>query len=114
MKKNHLNKKLCYGNRCFYFGGCSRDSYFFECVQRSVQVNSQNTVRINVQRQSEHLRTILDINYQYLNEISSAMGRSEELFQKKIKNDWYPFMKKQTWRGLLLLIRMEMHTTTME
>ena len=30
MKKNHFElKKLCYGNRCFYFGGCSRDSYFF-------------------------------------------------------------------------------------
>lgn len=40
---------------------------FFECVQRAVQVNSQNTLKINVQRQSEHLRTILDINYQYLN-----------------------------------------------
>ena len=52
---------------------------FFECVQRAVQVNSQNTLKINVQRQSEHLRTILDINYQYLNEIASAMGRSEEL-----------------------------------
>lgn len=37
---------------------------FFECVQRAVQVNSQNTLKINVQRQSEHLRTILDINYQ--------------------------------------------------
>ena len=45
---------------------------FFECVQRAVQVNSQNTLKINVQRQSEHLRTILDINYQYLNEIASA------------------------------------------
>lgn len=59
----------------------------FSSVQRAVQVNSQNTLKINVQRQSEHLRTILDINYQYLNEIASAMGRSEELFQKKIKND---------------------------
>ena len=38
----------------------------------------------------------------------------KNFFQKKIKNDWYPFMKKQTWRELLLLIRMEMHTTTME
>lgn len=58
---------------------------FFECVQRAVQVNSQNTLKINVQRQSEHLRTILDINYQYLNEIASAMGRSEELFSEENK-----------------------------
>lgn len=87
---------------------------FFECVQRAVQVNSQNTLKINVQRQSEHLRTILDINYQYLNEIASAMGKSEELFSEENKEQLYLFMKRQTWRGLLLLIRMEMHTTTME
>lgn len=40
---------------------------FFECVQRAVQVNSQNTLKINVQRQSEHLRTILDIIANLLN-----------------------------------------------
>lgn len=115
MKKNHFElKNYVMATGVFILAVVAGILIFFECVQRAVQVNSQNTVRINVQRQSEHLRTILDINYQYLNEISSAMGRSEELFQKKIKNDWYPFMKKQTWRELLLLIRMEMHTTTME
>ena len=77
-------------------------------------MNSQNTLKINVQRQSEHLRTILDINYQYLNEIASAMGKSEELFSEENKEQLISFMKRQTWRGLLLLIRMEMHTTTME
>lgn len=77
-------------------------------------MNSQNTLKINVQRQSEHLRTILDINYQYLNEIASAMGRSEELFSEENKERLVSIYEKQTWRGLLLLIRMEMHTTTME
>ena len=30
-------------------------------------------------RQSEHLRTIFDINYQYLNEIAWQIGKSEPL-----------------------------------
>lgn len=67
---------------------------FFECVQRAVQVNSQNTLKINVQRQSEHLRTILDINYQYLNEIASAMGKSEELFSEENKEQLISIYEK--------------------
>lgn len=60
---------------------------FFECVQRAVQVNSQNTLKINVQRQSEHLRTILDINYQYLKRLPLQWENQKNFFQKKIKNN---------------------------
>lgn len=86
MKKNHFElKNYVMATGVFILAVVAGILIFFECVQRAVQVNSQNTVRINVQRQSEHLRTILDINYQYLNEISSAMGRSEELFSEENK-----------------------------
>ena len=83
MKKNHFElKNYVMATGVFILAVVAGILIFFECVQRAVQVNSQNTVRINVQRQSEHLRTILDINYQYLNEISSAMGRSGYCFNK--------------------------------
>lgn len=59
---------------------------FFGCVQRSVAVNSREIVMTNVSRQSEYLKTILDIHYQYLNEIASEMGKSEELFSRENKD----------------------------
>ena len=58
---------------------------FFECVQRSIQEKSQKTMMTNVSRQSEHLRTILDIHYQYLNEIAVTVGKSDELFSESNK-----------------------------
>lgn len=86
MKKNHFElKNYVMATGVFILAVIAGILIFFECVQRAVQVNSQNTLKINVQRQSEHLRTILDINYQYLNEIASAMGRSEELFSEENK-----------------------------
>lgn len=58
---------------------------FFTYVQRSVKENSQKTMMTNVSRQSEHLRTILDIHYEYLNEIAAEMGKSDELFSESNK-----------------------------
>ena len=86
MKKNHFElKNYVMATGVFILAVVAGILIFFECVQRAVQVNSQNTLKINVQRQSEHLQTILDINYQYLNEIASAMGKSEELFSEENK-----------------------------
>ncbi len=55
---------------------------FFGCVQASVGKNSKQTMMNNVSRQSEHLRTILSIHYQYLNEIAEEMSKEEELFSQ--------------------------------
>ncbi len=52
---------------------------FFTGVQRSVEKNSQTTMMNNVTRQSEHLRTILGIHYQYLNELADQMGQESTL-----------------------------------
>ena len=56
---------------------------FFAAVQHSVEKNSQKTMMNNVTRQSEHLRTILSIHYEYLNELASEMGQSEDLCTQK-------------------------------
>lgn len=52
---------------------------FFAQVQYSVQKNSQRTMMNNVTRQSLHLRTILGIHYEYLNELADEMGKSNDL-----------------------------------
>ena len=55
---------------------------FFGYVQSSVRKNSRQTMMNNVSRQSQHLRTILSIHYQYLNEIAEEMAKEEELFSQ--------------------------------
>ena len=74
MKKNHFElKNYVMATGVFILAVVAGILIFFECVQRSVQVNSQNTVRINVQRQSEHLRTIFYFNYNFLIDFSSEL-----------------------------------------
>ena len=86
MKKSHFEmKNYVAATSIFILAVVAGILVFFGCVQRSVQVNSQRTLKTNVERQSEHLRTILDINYQYLDEIASAVGKSEELFSEENK-----------------------------
>lgn len=55
---------------------------FYSGVQHSIKTNSQEKISINVSRQSEHLRTIFDINYQYLNEIAWQIGKSDSLISQ--------------------------------
>lgn len=56
---------------------------FFFCIKRSVEQRSKNTMRNNVVRQSEHLRTILDIQYDYLNGLAEEIGKTDHLLAKK-------------------------------
>lgn len=56
---------------------------FFFCIKRSVEQRSKNTMRNNVVRQSEHLRTILDIQYDYLNALAEEIGKTDHLLVKK-------------------------------
>lgn len=55
---------------------------FYSGVQHSIAKNSQERISTNVSRQSEHLRTIFNINYQYLNEIAWQIGKSEPLISQ--------------------------------
>ena len=76
---------------------------FFTCVQQAVEVNSQEIMMTDVSRQSEHMRTILDIHYQYLNEIASEMGKSDQLFSEENK-ERLVFLHEQTELERMALI----------
>ena len=57
-------------------------SIFFNVVQASVEKNSRETLITNVTQQSEHLNTILNINYSYLNVLAQELSKSEDLFSE--------------------------------
>ena len=56
---------------------------FFYCIQRSVEHRSQKMMMNNVSRQSVHLRTILNIQYAYLNGFAEEIGKSDQLLDQK-------------------------------
>lgn len=58
---------------------------FLFSVQNSIESSSQDTIKTNVSRQSEHVWSILDIHYGYLNGIAAEMGKSEELMSESNK-----------------------------
>ena len=57
-------------------------SIFSNVVQSSVEKNSSETLITNVTQQSEHLNTILNINYSYLNVLAQELSKSEDLFSE--------------------------------
>ncbi|WP_295756854.1 sensor domain-containing diguanylate cyclase [uncultured Holdemanella sp.] len=57
-------------------------SIFFNVVQSSVEKNSRETLITNVTQQSEHLNTILNINYSYLNVLAKELSKSKDLFSE--------------------------------
>lgn len=57
-------------------------SIFFNVVQSSGEKNSSETLITNVTQQSEHLNTILNINYSYLNVLAQELSKSEDLFSE--------------------------------
>lgn len=57
-------------------------SIFFNIVQSFVEKNSRETLITNVVRQSEHLNTILNINYSYLNVLAQELSKSQDLFSE--------------------------------
>ena len=57
-------------------------SIFFNVVQSSVEKNSREILITNVTQQSEHLNTILNINYSYLNVLAKELSKSKDLFSE--------------------------------
>lgn len=76
---------------------------FFFCIKRSVEQRSKNMMRNNVVRQSEHLRTILDIQYDYLNGLAEEIGKTDHLLSKK-NMDLIKSIAKHTDFGAIALI----------
>lgn len=52
---------------------------FFVCAEYSISENSQNTIRATVTRQSEHLHSILELHYQYLQIIADQIGETDDI-----------------------------------
>lgn len=52
---------------------------FFVCAQYSISENSQEIVRTTVTRQSEHLRSILGLHYQYLQMMADQIGETDDI-----------------------------------
>lgn len=52
---------------------------FFVSIRKQVEKNSRDTLMVNVTRQSEHLKEVFDIHFQYLNAIAECIGQDEEL-----------------------------------
>ena len=69
---------------------------FFYGIQRSVEKRSQKTMMNNVSRQSEHLKSILNLQYQYLDGIAEEIGQSGQLLSKK--NTGEKQRKKIQWK----------------
>lgn len=59
---------------------------FFYGIQRSVEKRSKTTMMNNVSRQSEHLKTILNLQYQYLDGVAEEIGKSGQLISKNNTN----------------------------
>lgn len=59
--------------------------FFFVAAQKTIDSSSQERMKAHVTRQSEHLRTILNIHYSYLEGIAEKMGESDELLSKENK-----------------------------
>lgn len=55
---------------------------FFNGVSIAVENNSRKILITNVVRQSEHLNTILNIHYSYLNGLAQELSKSRDLFSE--------------------------------
>lgn len=63
--------------------------FFLSWLQQDVEVSSRKTVATNVERQSYHLKSVLDIQFNYLTGMASYMGEGEDLFCQENKRPEY-------------------------
>lgn len=55
---------------------------FFVCVQKAVDVNSRKTLITNISRQSEHLNSILEVHFQFLDAIAREISETDDLLSE--------------------------------
>ena len=68
--------------------------FFYVVAQKTIDSSSQERMKTNVARQSEHLRTILNIHYSYLEGVAEKIAESNELMNEENKGSTYCFSKK--------------------
>lgn len=59
--------------------------FFYVVAQKTIDSSSQERMKTNVARQSEHLRTILNIHYSYLEGVAEKIAESNELMNEENK-----------------------------
>ena len=69
--------------------------FFLSWLQQDVEVSSRKTVATNVERQSYHLKSVLDIQFNYLTGMASYMGEGEDLFCQENKRLIQSIVKEQ-------------------
>lgn len=69
--------------------------FFLSWLQQDVELNSRKTVATNVERQSYHLKSVLDIQFNYLSGMASYMGEREDLFCQENKRLIQSIVKEQ-------------------
>ncbi len=69
--KNYLG-----GIYAFVFAIAASIIVFFICAQNAIDENSQNTMKNDVSRQSEHLYSVLETHFQYLNVVAAQIGKA--------------------------------------
>ena len=53
--------------------------FFLSWLQRDVEISSRKAVATNVERQSYHLKSVLDIQFNYLSGMASYMGEKDDI-----------------------------------
>lgn len=76
---------------------------FFYYIQRSVEDRSQRTMMNDVSRQSEHLRTVLNIQYKYLEGIAEEIGKTDKLLSKENTDLVKSITKHTDFEGMALI-----------
>lgn len=69
--------------------------FFLSWLQKDVEINSQKNVAVNVERQSYHLDSIIDIQFSYLFGIAAYMGERKEIFSRENKRLIQSIVKEQ-------------------
>ena len=69
--------------------------FFLSWLQQDVEVSSRKTVATNVERQSYHLKSVLDIQFNYLTGMASYMGEGEDA--GKTAKELYKMVWLLTW-----------------
>ena len=67
--------------------------FFYVVAQKTIDSSSQERMKTNVARQSEHLRTILNIHYSYLEGVAEKIAESNELMNEENKEVLTVFQK---------------------
>lgn len=55
---------------------------FFVAIQKQVEKNSRDTLMLNVTRQSDHLKEVFDIHFQYLEVVSECIAHDSDLISE--------------------------------